>query len=381
MSQSSTGSPLPGHTGRIARPQFRLLDSSRPWELRMNLPDHELIEEHYMLNLANGQNRKTQERYRDHLIHFSAYLGSVRQRDFYTAARKDVLMFMGHLMAPGGANPDATRLGCRWCRERGYPDGRGGPGWSASYRKSYLSAIRSLYRHFKMEEDLPDIDPSAYVVSPRVIVRRGYTPTREEVTRFLDVPGSPPSRLLAHWMFYAPSRRATFADTLWKHIDFDSATWEVVGKGDKVDVWDLHPILLREFRVYRRWQEGVARHNRRVREALAVEETAYVLLSSAGRPKRPESIAKMVKWRAIRADVGVLPANGRWDAPGGKTSKLSPHALRRAWAHFALNDPEHPQSLDVIQEVLKHSDISTTRRHYAPTKPERATAALRGMNL
>jgi integrase len=85
------------------------------------------------------------------------------------------------------------------------------PGWSPSYRKSYLAAIKFLYRHFLAEEDLPDHNPAALETSPKIVVKRGYTPTRAEVKKLLEAPGSPRARLLVHWMFYAPSRRATFA--------------------------------------------------------------------------------------------------------------------------------------------------------------------------
>jgi integrase len=77
----------------------------------------------------------------------------------------------------------------------------------------------------------------------------------------------------------------------------------------------------------------------------------------------------MLKWRAVRAGVGVTMAVGPYDTPGGKTSRMSAHALRRAWAHEALNDPVDPQPLDVVSEVLKHKDTATTRIHYAATKP------------
>ena len=38
-------------------------------------------------------------------------------------------------------------------------------------------------------------------------------------------------------------------------------------------------------------------------------------------------------------------------------------------------------SIEVVSEVLNHKDISTTRRHYAGTKPERAKAALLARRL
>jgi integrase len=61
------------------------------------------------------------------------------------------------------------------------------------------------------------------------------------------------------------------------------------------------------------------------------------------------------------------------------TSRVTPHCFRRAWATMALNDEKNPIPIDVVSEVLRHKEIATTRRHYAPTKSDRAQAALVGM--
>lgn len=175
----------------------------------MNLSDEQLIAEAIEINHASIGKAATLERYQDHLVHFSHYLASAHGETFYSARRKHVRLFMSHLEKPGGDSPHAARLRCEWCRVRGYPDGRSGPGWSASYRKSYLSAIKFLYRHFQAEEDLPDHNPAALEASPRIVHKRGYAPSREEVKKLLRGSGSPRGRLLANWMFYAPSRRKT----------------------------------------------------------------------------------------------------------------------------------------------------------------------------
>lgn len=136
-----------------------------------------------------------------------------------------------------------------------------------------------------------------------------------------------------------------------------------------------------EFRRYRRWQLEVATRNSAVRDALLDEEAAFVLLTRTGRRVQPQTISKMLKWRAVRAGVAVKAATSGFDAPSGMTSRVSPHAMRRAWADAALNDPYEPVPIDVVAEVLNHKDIATTRRHYARTKPERAATALRSMRL
>jgi len=345
----------------------------------MELSNAQLIAEAVEINHAGVGRETTLERYRDHLVHFGQYLASAQGQTFYTARPKHVRLFMGHLEKAGGAKPHEARLRCEWCKARGYPDGRAGAGWSASYRKSHLSAIKFLYRHFFAEDDLPDLNPAALEASPKIVHKRGYTPSREDVKRLLDTPGSPRARLLAFWMFYAPSRRKTFSDARWGDIDLDAATWEVVGKNDKVDVFDLAPPLLRQLRTYRRWQLAEAERNPEIRDALSDPATAFVLLSRSGRRTHPQTIAKIVNWHGIRAGVGLRKATGAADAVGGMTSRLSPHAMRRAWATIALNDEELP--IDVVSEVLRHSDIATTRRHYAPTKSDRARAALVKMRI
>lgn len=345
----------------------------------MDLSDEQLVAEAIEINHAGVGKDKTLERYQDHLVHFSQYLASVHGKTFYSCRSKHVRLFMGHLTRPGGPTPHQSRLGCEWCRARGYPNGRAGQGWSASYRKSYLSAIKFLYRHFLAEEDLPDHNPAALKTSPKIVLKRGYTPTREEVKKLLEAPGSPKARLIVHWTFYAPSRRATFADALWRDIDLDEGTWELLGKGDKADIFVLNAPLLRMFRIYRRWQLSEAEKNPAIRDALSDPETAFVLLTRTGKRTAPESIYKMLRRHAVRAGVGVYNTKGRWDAPGGLSSRVSPHAMRRAWATIALNDEEQP--IDVVSAVLLHRDIATTRRHYAPTKPDRARAALLNMRV
>ena len=346
----------------------------------MGLPNEQLINEAIEVNHGKIRKDKTLERYRHHLVHFSQYLASAQEADFYTATRKHVALFMRHLEKPGGAKPDRSRLRCEWCKARGYPDGRSGPGWSPSTRKGCLSAVKFLYRHFQHEEDLPNHDPASLEPSPKVINRRGYTPNRADIKRLLDEPGTPKGRLLANWMFYAPSRLQTFCDARWQDIDLDAGTWEVVGKNDQVDVFALAPPLLRTFRIYRRWQLSEAERNPAIRDALSDSETAYVVLTRTGKKTSPQTVGKICKWHAVRAGVGIRKANGYRDlGRGGQTSRVSPHAYRRAWATIALNDGETP--IDVVSEVLRHQEIATTRRHYAPTKPERAQAALVNMRV
>lgn len=345
----------------------------------MDLSNEQVIAEAVLVNHAHVGKEATRNEYRGFLVHFSQYLASVHRKTFYTARRKHVLLFMAHLEQKGGAKPDESRLHCEWCKERGYPDGRSGKGYSASTRKGYLSALRFLYLHFQVEDDLPDINPTAMVPSPKVVHKVGFTPTFEEVKRLFAVEGLPKARLLIKWAFYAPSRSQTFADARWSDIDLKRGKWELVGKREKVDVFDLAPPLVRELRLYQRWQLAEAARCSAMRDALSDPEKAFVLLTRNGKPMTKTQIYKMVRRIGVKAGVGLRKAPSDWDAVDGMTSLVTPHAMRRAWATIALNEKQQP--IDVVSEVLRHSDISTTRRHYAPTKSERARDALVSMSV
>lgn len=348
--------------------------------LRMDLTSDQIIKEAFLVNHKRVA-RKTRTGYEPKARHFAEYLESACGRNLYTVRPKDVVMFLNHLEEKGGADPHDSRRDCAWCRERGYPDGKDGHGWDASTRKQYLASIRFIYFHFAWETDLPDLDPTAHVAGPKVANEPQWSPNKEEVEQLLDAPGRPRDRLLAHWIFFAPSRREPFVNARWSHIDLEEGTWDLVGKGRKADMFDLHWRLLRELRTYRDWQIKQAERYPQVAAALADERTAFVLLTRNGKPLHPQQAAKMLKWRAIRAGVALIPATSEYDSLNGMTSKVCPHALRRAWSRLALNHPENPLPIDVVSEVLRHKDISTTRRHYAQTKPERARQALRDFNL
>ena len=344
----------------------------------MDLTNQALIRECILVNHAGG-NEKTIKKYEAHLKHFDEYISAVHGVSFYTAQRKHVVQFMTHLEHQGGAKPHESRLQCPWCRLRGYPDGRGGSkGWAASTRKGYLMAIRFLYEHFFWEDELPSINPAAHIPCPKVVVRKGFTPTKAEVEKLLAVQGSPNDTLLVHWEYFAPARRAMFVAALWREMDLDKATWEVVEKGEKVETFALHPVLVRRLRQHLAWQLREAQSNAKVRDALSDPDTAHVLLTRNGKPVHPNTVTKMAKWRARRAGVGVITAKGKWDAPGGKTSKVHPHAFRRGWATHSL---DNGTPIEVVRDVLGHADISTTLRHYAFTKPDRARQALLNMPL
>lgn len=229
-------------------------------------------------------NEKTRSGYERHMEHFAHFLESAEQTDLYEAQRKHVRRFLNHLELKGGGKPHPDRLDCSWCRDHGYPDGRNGCGWSASQRKNAMSAIKFLYHHFLVDDDLPNIDPSQTVAWPKQVVKPLWAPNKKELKKILETQTDPRTRLMIHWMAYAPSRRQTFIDARWRDIDLNAGTWVVCGKGDQVETFSLNPRLIREFRSYHQWIVRQAKKNPEIAFALESDETAFVLLTSNGKP-------------------------------------------------------------------------------------------------
>lgn len=314
----------------------------------------------------------TAAEYRRMVEHYIAFLEQWDGVSLMTARRIHVEAFVKHLGKPEGG---LARLveGCAVCRAMG---NRPTDGYSASYAKRHLAAVRAAYGFLRSERVVSD-DPTLGVRAPTVENRRQYVPSREEVRALMDHPGTPKGRLLVRLAYYAPARRAELARIRYCDID-EHGVWHLTAKGGRAHAYQLHPEVMRALREYARWQ----RTQPKLREALASDDTAYVFLSRWGRPMTDGQLVRVLKRHAIRAGVGLVPARGKeWDAIDGQTSRLSPHALRRAWASHVLNDPTSPVPIDVVSSVLGHRDIATTRKHYAFTDDDRAFEALRRHRL
>jgi Zn-dependent peptidase ImmA (M78 family)/integrase len=316
---------------RVAVAPALALDRAR--EVRMSFRSPHLIEEAVTDN-HKRVGRKTLAKYEAHLEHFDAFLASSQEVGILDAQRHHVLRYLDHLAAPGGATPDRTRKNCEWCRERGYPDGRSTEGWSPSTRKSNLSALRFFYRHCLSHPALPDVDPSANIDGPKMTYDRGFTPTPEEVQRFLDAPGRPKDRLLAFWMYYAPSRRETFRNARWKDIeglDTANAHWRIPrAKGGKPDSFHLHPILRSELRRYRQWQLDQAEKN--------------PAIYSPSRTRRPPTSCSVGTAAGSRRRPLEDDHLARRTGGGGSSRRVRPQG-RAGWPHFTVDTARAPEGL------------------------------------
>lgn len=267
--------------------------------------------------------------------------------------RADVVRFMGYL-----------KTGDRYAAPQ---DPRRSSALSASTRKNFLAAIRSLYRYLCSVE-LVEHDPSNTVPRPKVPIKPGMHLTADELRRLLAVDGSPRDRIQVYLLAFTGARVSELRFLRWRDVSLEEGTLSFHGKGNKWRVVYIHPRLMPEIRRWKLRQDALAERRPELAEARQDPDTDWVLVTTRGKQLPTAAIYKQLKRRASRAGLYVLEPGHR-----EHRSEVTPHTLRRTFATILLNGGEH---LDAVADVLGHSYVDTTRKHYAFASDARKKATI-----
>ena len=205
---------------------------------------------------------------------------------------------MGHLRskeAPSRTPPACAVNGAR----RGLPGRARGSGWSPSYRKSYLSALRSSTTTSRPTTNCRTSTRPSRVGATgdraNAATRRARTTSRSCSRR-----RALPAR--CSWCTGCSTRRRggnLRRCPLARH----QSRRRRVGSGRQERQGGHLPACaaaIRAFRVYRRWQLSEAEHRPAMRDALSDPETAYVLMTRNGNRSSPR---RSPRWRPGTASV------------------------------------------------------------------------------
>lgn len=268
----------------------------------------ELAQHLRALALEQGLAERTVDSYRRDLLQFSLYLKQ-RGRTLLEASADDIRGFLA--------------------------EGR----WRPASRARKAAAVRSFYRR-RVAMELADVDPSASIASPRL---EGHLPralTVEQVSRLLDRPKATPiglrDKALLEVLYGAGLRASEVLALRLQDIDFDVGFVRTLGKGDK---------------------ERVVPLGRKALEALkAYNERGRPYLGGAGMLKAPELFLNNRGRRLSRQGLHLVIKQYAREA--GLPDDVSAHTLRHSFATHLL---EGGADLRAVQEMLGHSDLSTTQ--------------------
>lgn len=280
-----------------------------------------------MMSAERGAAHNTLISYESDLEDMHSFLGS-RQISPLKAASADLAAYLAHLADQG---------------------------FAASSQARRLSSIRQFYR-FLYAEGLRGDDPSAILDAPKKARPLPQTMSENEVTRLLELAASEAAepapeekagteRLAKIRMFallellYATGMRVSELVSLpVKVLDQQGRFLVIRGKGGKERLVPLSRSAISAMKIY-----GEAR--KAALDASNDSDNPWLFPSNGKQGFLPRQVfGRDLKGLAARA--------------GLRTTTISPHVLRHAFASHLL---QNGADLRIVQELLGHSDISTTQ--------------------
>ncbi|NKB75579.1 MAG: tyrosine recombinase XerC [Gammaproteobacteria bacterium] len=208
-------------------------------------------------------------------------------------------------------------------------------GLSGTSIQRALSSARSLYR-FLIERGVVSINPFDGVSAPKSPKKLPVTLSVDELSSLLDQHDGSTLSIRDHAvmeLFYSSGLRLSELTSLdLGNIDYQQAQVHVTGKGNKQR---LVPVGKKALEVLGKWLKK--------RGELAKNGEPALFVNQSG---------KRISVRGIQLRVDA------WGKRQGFERRLHPHMLRHSFASHLL---ESSGDLRAVQELLGHSDISTTQ--------------------
>ncbi|PNZ14197.1 site-specific tyrosine recombinase XerD [Staphylococcus simiae] len=220
-------------------------------------------------------------------------------------------------------------------------------GQSAKSLARFISTIRSFHQ-FALRERYAAKDPTVLLESPKYEKKLPDVLNIEEVLALLEAPdlnklnGYRDRTMLE--LLYATGMRVSEVI----HLELDDVNLimgfvRVFGKGDKERIVPLGDAVI----------DYLTTYTEEIRPQLLKKTVTNVLfLNMHGKSLSRQAIWKMIKQNGVKANIN-------------KT--LTPHTLRHSFATHLL---ENGADLRAVQEMLGHSDISTTQLYTHVSKSQ-----------
>ncbi|NHW34109.1 site-specific tyrosine recombinase XerD [Paenibacillus aceris] len=209
-----------------------------------------------------------------------------------------------------------------------------------------LVSIRALYQYL-VKERLVDSDPSLYVEAPKLEKKLPKVLSVEDVGKLLDAPqpelvsGARDKAMLE--LLYATGIRVSELISLnVDDVHLQLGFIRCMGKGDKERNIPLSSIAIRCLTAY------IHKDRKKLLKKSADEEALFI--GHLGTRMTRQGFWKILKRYAGEMNIA---------------SEITPHALRHSFAAHLI---ENGADLRSVQEMLGHSDISSTQMYVQVTK-------------
>ncbi|WP_059747687.1 site-specific tyrosine recombinase XerD [Staphylococcus haemolyticus] len=220
-------------------------------------------------------------------------------------------------------------------------------GASAKSIARFISTIRSFHQ-FALREKYAAKDPTVLIETPKYEKKLPDVLDVEEVIQLLETPDLTKNngyrdRTILELLYATGMRVTELIQIVIEDVNLIMGFVKVFGKGNKERIIPLGDTVI----------EYLDTYINTVRPQLLKKTVTNVLfLNLHGRPLTRQGIWKLIKQYGLRANI---------------TKTLTPHTLRHSFATHLL---ENGADLRAVQEMLGHSDISTTQLYTHVSKTQ-----------
>ena len=210
-----------------------------------------------------------------------------------------------------------------------------------------ISSLRKFHQYLK-QEDLTETDPMLLVDTPKKAQNLPKVMSMSEVEKLLEIsdtskPLGLRDRTMLEVMYATGVRISELVSLRLDELHLPMSMIQTKGKGDKERI-----IPIGDTAIY--WMKQYLELSRPKLSMKNAEEEPYVFLNSRGGTLSRQGVWKKIKKLVKQANI---------------KSDVTPHTLRHSFATHLL---ENGADLRIVQELLGHSDISTTQIYTHITK-------------
>ena len=209
-----------------------------------------------------------------------------------------------------------------------------------------ISTLKTFYSYF-IKIDKIKVNPTDALKSPKLGLHLPEYLSMDEIDNLLDIevtdPFSARNKAILELMYATGLRISEVISLEFKNVDFEECIVRVMGKGSKERIVPINDYALDALNTYIEEYRPLMVKN---------EVNNYLFLNNHGKQMTRQGIFKMIKAECLKKGI---------------TKDISPHTIRHTFATHLL---ENGADLRIIQELLGHSDISTTQIYTHLTNDE-----------
>lgn len=275
------------------------------------------------LRIERGLADNTIESYKRDLNQYLAYLEKSELEDWARIDRYTILSFLQELKETKKSSATVIRM---------------------------VSSLRKFHQYLKQEQR-STIDPMLHIDTPKKAQHLPKVLSMTEVEKLIETPNTNEilglrDRAILEVMYATGLRVTELTELKMDDLHLSLGLIQTIGKGDKERIIPIGDLAIK-------WIENYLKYSRNKLEKPS-KRSPYLFLNHHGRKLTRQGI-----WKNLGALV----------KKAGIEKEVTPHTLRHSFATHLL---ENGADLRVVQELLGHSDISTTQIYTHITKQRMA---------